>query len=113
MALASKPKLGAISREQDRPARRRTPTIMSSSAPLARPLEDALFKRSLSQLTADRDCCADCGRTPLIGEWVHLYAARQHTHQLVCELCRTQRRAAPAATEIVRHSEHGLTVRAA
>jgi hypothetical protein len=86
---------------------------MASSAPPAQPLEDALFRRSLGQLTADRDRCADCGRTPLIGEWVHLYAARHHAHQLVCELCRTQRREAPVATEVVRHSEHGLTVRAA
>ncbi len=72
-------------------------------------LERVLLTRGLGALTADRDHCADCGRTPLIGEWVHLYAGRQH--RLVCELCRTQRREAPVASEIVRHSEHGQTVR--
>ena len=32
-------------------------------------------------------------------------------HGIVCELCRQLRRDAPLATEIVRHCEHGHTVR--
>lgn len=72
-------------------------------------LERVLLRRGLGALTADRDRCADCGRTPLIGEFVHLYAGRQH--RIVCELCRTRRREAPVASEIVRHSERGQTVR--
>jgi hypothetical protein len=35
--------------------------------------------------------CSDCGRTPLIGEHVHLYESAD----LVCELCRMLRREAP------------------
>src|ERR1700690_608702 len=35
--------------------------------------------------------CRDCGRTPLIGEHVHLYSSAD----LVCELCRMLRREAP------------------
>ncbi len=50
--------------------------------------------------------CAECGRQPLIGERVHLYAGDS-----VCELCRPRRRAAPVGTQIVRHQEHGLSVR--
>ena len=60
-------------------------------------------------LEADRDRCADCGRTPLTGEHVHLYDGRGGG--VVCELCRTLRREPPVASEIVRHCEHGHTVR--
>jgi hypothetical protein len=35
--------------------------------------------------------CGDCGRTPLIGEHVHLYPSAD----LVCELCRMLRPQAP------------------
>lgn len=72
-------------------------------------LERVLFKRGLDGLSADRSSCVDCGRTPLIGELVHVYGGRRGG--MVCELCRTGRREAPAATELVRHSEHGQTVR--
>lgn len=77
--------------------------------------ERLLLRRGVGALEADRNRCADCGRSPLIGEHVHLYDGR--AGGLVCELCRPLRREAPVAREIVRHSEHGhavrLTVRAA
>jgi hypothetical protein len=82
---------------------------MAAGATHVDQLERHLFARGLGALTAERDRCCDCGRTPLIGEWVHLYAGRRHT--IVCELCRAQRRDAPVASEIVRHGEHGHTVR--
>lgn len=82
---------------------------MEVPTPHVEQLERMLFERGLGALTAERDRCADCGRTPLMGEWVHLYAGRGHG--IVCELCRTQRREPPVASEIVRHSEHGHTVR--
>jgi hypothetical protein len=71
-------------------------------------LERVLLRRGLGALEADRHCCTDCGRTPLTGEHVHLYGRAQG---IVCELCRSLRREAPVATEIVRHAEHGHTVR--
>jgi hypothetical protein len=71
-------------------------------------LERVLLRRGVGALEADRHRCADCGRTPLTGEHVHLYGRGDG---IVCELCRPLRRAAPVATEIVRHSEHGHTVR--
>jgi len=82
-------------------------------------LERFLLRRGVGALEADRHRCADCGRTPLTGEHVHLYEsppARPHrppgrAHGIVCELCRPLRRDAPVATEIVRHCEHGHTVR--
>jgi hypothetical protein len=72
-------------------------------------LERRLFRRGIDALEAGRTRCVDCGRTPLIGERVHLYEASRP--EIVCELCRACRGGAPAATEIVRHSERGLAVR--
>jgi hypothetical protein len=40
---------------------------------------------------------------------VHLYDS--HGGEVVCELCRTLRRDSPVVSEIVRHCEHGHTVR--
>jgi hypothetical protein len=70
-------------------------------------LERALLRKSVGTLAGGRDRCADCGRTPLIGETVHHYAP----DVTVCELCRSLRRGAPERSERVRHGEHGQTVR--
>lgn len=70
-------------------------------------LERHLLRRSVGALTADRHACADCGRTPLVGERVHLY----HRGELVCELCRQLRRGEPVSFETVRHSEFARAVR--
>lgn len=70
-------------------------------------LERALLRKSVGSLAGQRDRCADCGRTPLIGETLHRYGGGV----TVCELCRPLRREAPVASELVRHSECGLTVR--
>jgi len=72
-------------------------------------LERGLLRRGLGALEADRNRCGDCGRTPLTGEQVHLYARREH--EIVCELCRWRHRDAPVASELVRHCEHGHAVR--
>ena len=72
-------------------------------------LERLLLRRSLGALEADRTCCADCGRTPLFGELVHLYEGRRP--RLLCELCRSLRHEAPVASQPVRHAAHGSTVR--
>jgi hypothetical protein len=82
---------------------------MSSSPGHVEQLERVLLRRGVGALEAGRECCADCGRTPLTGEYVHLYAGRHQV--IVCELCRAHRREAPVATELVRHCEHGHAVR--
>ena len=69
-------------------------------------LERRLLSKGVARLADGRDACADCGRTPLIGEHVHRYG-----DAAVCELCRPLRRRAPERTELVRHSEHGQTVK--
>ncbi len=72
--------------------------------------ERSLLRRGVDALTADQRRCADCGRTPLVGEHVHLY---ERDRAIVCELCRPLRREHPAASQLVRHSEHGHAVRLA
>jgi hypothetical protein len=81
---------------------------MPSLATHVEQLERLLLRRGLGTLEASRDRCADCGRTPLTGERVHVYAGRQ---QLICELCRVRREDAPVTSELVRHCEHGHAVR--
>ena len=71
-------------------------------------LERFLLVRGVGSLTADRDRCIDCERTPLVGERIHMY---ERSSGIVCELCSQLRRSAPLASEIVRHSELGHTVR--
>jgi hypothetical protein len=71
-------------------------------------LERELLRKGVGALYAGRASCEDCGRTPLLGERVHLFA----DGALVCELCRPRRRPAePERSEVVHHSERGQTVR--
>lgn len=70
-------------------------------------LELALLRKSVGQLAAGRDACADCGRTPLVGERVFRFGRGR----VVCELCRPRHAAEPEGSELVHHSEHGHTVR--
>lgn len=69
-------------------------------------LERQLLRKGVGRLRADRHSCADCGRTPLVGEQVHHYGSRT-----VCQLCRPSRRAEPESTDTVHHSERGQAVR--
>jgi hypothetical protein len=71
-------------------------------------LERFLLRRGVGSLTADRHRCADCERTPLVGEHIYVY---ERQAGIVCELCRQLRRSAPLASELVRHNELGHTVR--
>jgi len=69
--------------------------------------ERHLFRLSVDLLSEERARCCDCGRTPLVGEDVHVY----DRGKIVCELCRQLRPAAPVSSQRVRHSELGHTVR--
>jgi hypothetical protein len=70
-------------------------------------LELELLRKSVSLMDSGRHRCTDCGRTPLVGEHVHVY--RRGT--VVCELCRALRGDAPERTELVRGEGRGATVR--
>jgi len=80
---------------------------MARRAREERLFEDHLLRLSVADLAQERARCCDCGRTPLIGEDVHVY----ERGRIVCELCRQLRPSQPVSTERVRHSEHGHTVR--
>jgi len=82
---------------------------MQSLASHVEQLERILLRRGLGVLEADRSSCDDCGRTPLVGEQIHVYG--ESRQRIVCELCRPRRRETPLASELVRHFEHGHTVR--
>ncbi len=79
--------------------------------PLATRIEPSLERQLLRKGVGNRaeacERCADCGRTPLIGERVYLYGRGE----IVCELCRPLRRSQPVESETVRHSEYGHAVR--
>jgi hypothetical protein len=70
-------------------------------------LERQLLRRGVTELSAGRHACADCGRTPLVGERYHRYAHGA----VVCDLCRPRHSDAPETTEVVRHPERGYAVR--
>jgi len=70
-------------------------------------LERSLLRKSVGTLEEERHICADCGRTPLVGETVYRY----ERGATVCECCRQLRRSEPERSMLVRHTEAGLTVR--
>ena len=70
-------------------------------------LERQLLRRGVGTLSAGRHACADCGRSPLVGERYHRYAGGA----VVCTLCRPQRGEAPEGSDVVRHPERGNAVR--
>ncbi len=69
--------------------------------------ERHLLRLSVELLSEERHRCCDCGRTPLIGEDVHVYGRGE----IVCELCRQLRPQKPISTDRVRHGEAGNAVR--
>lgn len=69
--------------------------------------ETRLLRKSVKHLTAGREDCADCARTPLVGERVHVYA----DGTIVCSLCRAGHGGEPQSSKLVRHSELGHTVK--
>jgi hypothetical protein len=73
-------------------------------------LEARLLRKGVARLAASRDDCVDCGRTPLVGERVHLYGDAEAT---VCALCHPRRGDEPARSALVRHSELGHAVKPA
>jgi hypothetical protein len=82
---------------------------MSSLDSQLEELERHLLRRGVWAREADRSSCADCGRTPLTGEEVHVFEGRRR--RIVCELCRVEYDDTPIASEVVRHAAHGKNVR--
>jgi hypothetical protein len=83
---------------------------MSVLARARPPVEISLLRHSLGELAQRRSCCAHCGRTPLVGERVYLYAAAAG-ERLLCELCRRLKREPPQRSELVHSAENKGAVR--
>ena len=81
---------------------------MARSLPTLLPadLELRLLRKGVGELTAERQACADCGRTPLIGETIH-----RHGKRTFCTLCSGRRGDTPDRSHVVRHMEHGHAVK--
>ena len=71
-------------------------------------IETALVRASVGALSAGRHGCRHCHRTPLVGEVVHVYSTAKRGEELVCELCRPLRAAAPDRTVRVRSADAAL-----
>jgi hypothetical protein len=71
------------------------------------PLEVALLKRGVSQLSAGCDRCAKCRRTLLVGERLYLY----ESGRTLCELCRPIKGESAASSRLVHGPEFGHTLR--
>jgi hypothetical protein len=88
------------------PVAKRAQTMLALSRSRHPLMEISLLRQSVGALGARRHGCADCHRTPLVGEFVHIYGER-----LICALCRSRHREAPVRTEVVRSPEHDRAVR--
>jgi hypothetical protein len=69
-------------------------------------LELELLRRGVGDRTRAGRRCADCHRTPLIGERIYHYDGGR----LRCELCRPLRREEPVTSELVHGPEYGHCV---
>jgi hypothetical protein len=74
------------------------------------PREISFLRSSMDALDSGRPRCADCHRTPLVGEMVHVYPASAGD-RVVCELCRARHREPPARSELVHSPEHDRAVK--
>jgi hypothetical protein len=81
--------------------------LAESHSPTSQDFERHMLRLSVEDLTAERAHCADCGRSPLVGEDVHLY----ERGRVVCELCRQLRSEPPVSTQRVRYGTPGQSVR--
>jgi hypothetical protein len=70
-------------------------------------LELALLRRGVDDLAAERERCAQCHRSPLIGERIYAYSQGV----VLCELCKADRTEEPLHSRLVLGSEFGQTVR--
>ena len=73
--------------------------------------EISLVGSAMGGIAGDGPQCVHCGRTPLVGELVHVYSGAGGD-RMVCALCRSRHREPPARTEIVHSSEHHRAVKA-
>jgi hypothetical protein len=92
------------------PRVRRATTPFRTSFAVA-PRELTFLRANAGAVDPGRVHCMHCGRTPLVGEVIHVYEATGGERH-VCELCRARHREAPARSELMHSSEHHRAVKA-
>ena len=70
-------------------------------------LERALLRRGVDERSAECDRCADCNRTPLIGERLYMYDGGV----VRCELCRALSKQRPTRSYLIHGPEFGHTMK--
>jgi hypothetical protein len=50
-------------------------------------LERQLLRNSVLSMAAHRDSCSRCGRSPLVGERIQVFATRDDRERALCDLC--------------------------
>jgi hypothetical protein len=79
-------------------------------------LERVLLRHSVRRMTAGRSNCAECGRSPLVGELLRVYTDKRGYEHPLCDLCLSGGAAPegePLRAERVRPGERPLAVRRA
>ena len=82
-------------------------TVVPIVARRLQTLERELLRKGVGARAAACPRCADCGRTPLVGERIYSYEGGR----LACELCKPLRRQDPVRSDLVHGPEHGNAVR--
>jgi hypothetical protein len=94
----------------------RTPDPRDLQTHHAPELERRLLRRGLRRMSAGREVCSRCGRSPLVGERLHVFGPDE-TERSVCDLCLAlevgHSAAGPLRTERVHAAERPLNVRGA
>jgi len=74
-------------------------------------LERELLRHSVLEMAAGRCSCSECGRSPLVGERLQVFASRDGKERALCDLCLTEAPPGePLRMERVRPGERPLTV---
>lgn len=74
-------------------------------------LERQLLRSSVVDMTAHRRACSACGRSPLVGERIQVFAGRNGRECALCDLCAPEageplrmERVWPVARTLTRHA---------
>lgn len=81
--------------------------LLHRPSPSLDSLERKLLRKGVDDRSASTRHCRDCGRVPLIGERVYLYAG----DRVACELCKPLRGDEPKGWELMHGPAHGNAVR--
>jgi hypothetical protein len=79
-------------------------------------LERQLLRRGVLRMSAGRCDCSECGRSPLVGERLQVFAIGEGAELALCDLCLSRQAAPPGKPlrmERVRPGERPLRIRRA